>query len=50
MTEEPEFFNFTTDVFDRRAAEQPETPALWWVDDDASDHGLDAVRVQFLKL
>ena len=34
MTEETVFFNFATDVFDRWAAEQPETQALWWVDED----------------
>jgi acetyl-CoA synthetase/medium-chain acyl-CoA synthetase len=28
----PEFFNFSTDIFDRFAVECPDAPALWWVD------------------
>jgi acetyl-CoA synthetase/medium-chain acyl-CoA synthetase len=34
MTEQPEFFNFAGDVFDRWAKEQPEAPALWWLNEE----------------
>ena len=37
MREEPEFFNFTVDVFDKWAEEQPQSPALWWVNEDQSE-------------
>ena len=37
MKETPEFFNFTTDVFDRWAALQPDTPALWWVNEQETE-------------
>jgi len=33
MNEETEYFNFATEVFDRWAVEQPESPALWWVNE-----------------
>lgn len=36
----PARYNFARDVIDRRAAEQPEHPALWWVD----DHGTELKR------
>ena len=34
MTDQPEYFNFAADVFDRWAGEQPEALALWWVNED----------------
>lgn len=37
MKETPEFFNFTTDVFDRWAALQPDIPALWWVNEQETE-------------
>ena len=33
MTDQPEYFNFAADVFDRWAGEQPEALALWWVNE-----------------
>jgi len=37
MMEEPEFFNFTVDVFDKWADKQPDSAALWWVNVDQSE-------------
>jgi len=37
MTDEPEFFNFAGDVFDRWAAEQPASLALWWVNEERTE-------------
>ncbi len=34
MTDQPEFFNFAGDVFDRWATQQPDSLALWWLDDE----------------
>lgn len=36
MTEASEYFNFTTDVFDRFAESQPDRRALWWVNEDST--------------
>ncbi len=37
MMEEPEYFNFTVDVFDKWARKQPESPALWWINEDETE-------------
>ena len=37
MTEQPEFFNFATDVYDRWATEQPESTALWWLNEELTE-------------
>ncbi len=37
MTAQPEFFNFTSDVFDHWAAEQPEATALWWLNEELDE-------------
>lgn len=37
MMEPPEFFNFATDVFDRWASDHPDSPALWWVNDERTE-------------
>lgn len=34
MSGVPEYFNFSTDVFDRWASSRPDAIALWWVSDD----------------
>lgn len=33
----PPYFNFTTDVIERWAAERPEAPGLWWTNDEAHE-------------
>ncbi len=37
MTDHPEYFNFSGDVFDRWAKEQPSALALWWVSEDRKE-------------
>lgn len=46
MTDSPQYFNFATDVFDRWGREQPESIALWWVNEDCSKE----IRFTFAEL
>lgn len=50
MRTTPEFFNFATDVFDRRAEERPDAPALRWVNgDDTFEECFSFARLQELS-
>ncbi|MFZ4780088.1 MAG: AMP-binding protein, partial [Terrimicrobiaceae bacterium] len=46
MPHQSEYFNFTTDVFDRWVKEQPEATALWWVNGDRTEE----LRFTFAEL